>query len=506
MGAVLYELVTGSRPFEGSQPFHLMLAHVEQPPKPPIELEPALPPPLSDAILTALQKQPDARFESVEQFQSALDAAVAYPSGISTDTAPNVTRKETNSRHGFTQPNGFAQPGGEPARDSATAGLAPRTLKPTGFRLKSVLLALSLIALVASLATFIVWRSLRPDPTKTIAAPSGNHRLLRKVIPEGTVQAIVFNAAGDLAAVLTSKGVAEVWEPESGEKRATFSGAGRGSQALALSSDARTIVFAGSDSRLRLWNIASGEEQLRLDAGSPVRSIAMSSNGGLLAAASDRFLTVWDIESARQSDPIHQQEYNARLVAFRPDGANVAVAGPDSVHVQRLQKSGAPSGSFAFNGETTALAFDPRKDLLAAAGKDGLEIWSSKTLEQVLTAKLPGPALALGFTRSGDCVALTSSGQLAQIWNAADGTEVSGFLHGYEVRAAALGPAGGIVATATTAGDLWFWKADPAWQGLMEPDPDPPTPPSAQKDPPTSRSESKPRKNVLRRFVDVFRR
>jgi hypothetical protein len=46
----------------------------------------------------------------------------------------------------------------------------------------------------------------------------------------------------------------------------------------------------------------------------------------------------------------------------------------------------------------------------------------------------------------------------------------------------------------------------------MEPDPDPPTPPisptppNAQKDPPTSQSERKQRKNVLRRFVDVFRR
>ena len=34
MGVVLYELATGRRPFEGEQPFHLMLAHVEQQPTP----------------------------------------------------------------------------------------------------------------------------------------------------------------------------------------------------------------------------------------------------------------------------------------------------------------------------------------------------------------------------------------------------------------------------------------------------------------------------------------
>src|SRR2546428_5431672 len=72
LGAVLYELITGKKPFEGDSAFSIMVAHVEKTPMPPIEVEPNVPPSLNRAILRSLEKNPSRRFPSAEQFRQAL--------------------------------------------------------------------------------------------------------------------------------------------------------------------------------------------------------------------------------------------------------------------------------------------------------------------------------------------------------------------------------------------------------------------------------------------------
>jgi serine/threonine-protein kinase len=72
LGAVLYELVTGKKPFEGESAFSIMVGHVDHLPAPPIELEPSLPQPLNTAILRALEKDPSKRFPSADEFRQAL--------------------------------------------------------------------------------------------------------------------------------------------------------------------------------------------------------------------------------------------------------------------------------------------------------------------------------------------------------------------------------------------------------------------------------------------------
>lgn len=74
-GAVLYEVVTGRRPFDGASAFEVMLAHVECAPAPPIQVEPAIGPALNQVILTALDKEPSRRFQSALEFRDALDTA-----------------------------------------------------------------------------------------------------------------------------------------------------------------------------------------------------------------------------------------------------------------------------------------------------------------------------------------------------------------------------------------------------------------------------------------------
>ena len=89
VGVSLYEMVTGERPFQADSDFAVMLAHVNEPPRPPIELQPALAPALNDIILKAIAKNPADRFQSADDFRQALRSLPA--AGPSQTTSRNAT-------------------------------------------------------------------------------------------------------------------------------------------------------------------------------------------------------------------------------------------------------------------------------------------------------------------------------------------------------------------------------------------------------------------------------
>ncbi|MGQ0734017.1 MAG: serine/threonine-protein kinase [Acidobacteriota bacterium] len=74
LGISLYELVTGQRPFEADSDFAVMVAHLNQAPRPPIELDRSLAPELNAIILKAIAKAPEDRFQSAREFREALNA------------------------------------------------------------------------------------------------------------------------------------------------------------------------------------------------------------------------------------------------------------------------------------------------------------------------------------------------------------------------------------------------------------------------------------------------
>jgi serine/threonine-protein kinase len=64
-------MVTGVLPFRGNAG-QLVFAHLHEQPRDPRQLVPDLPEPAAHAIMRALRKQPE------ERFQTALDFAVAF--------------------------------------------------------------------------------------------------------------------------------------------------------------------------------------------------------------------------------------------------------------------------------------------------------------------------------------------------------------------------------------------------------------------------------------------
>lgn len=72
----LYEMLTGRRPFDGENTFAIMAAHMQQAPVPPVQLDPSIPPRVSDVILKGMAKDPQHRFQSAAAFEEALIRAI----------------------------------------------------------------------------------------------------------------------------------------------------------------------------------------------------------------------------------------------------------------------------------------------------------------------------------------------------------------------------------------------------------------------------------------------
>lgn len=96
LGCVLYEMLTGRRPFEAQDPLAAAYQHVHEAPDPPSSVEPSVPLALEVVTLRAMEKEPDARYQSVGDMASALDGRTAPIAPIATTTPiPSV---ETTTR------------------------------------------------------------------------------------------------------------------------------------------------------------------------------------------------------------------------------------------------------------------------------------------------------------------------------------------------------------------------------------------------------------------------
>ena len=64
LGVVMYEMATGKLPFVADSPVSVALMQVNNQPRPPREILPSVPPGVEAMILTAMEKDPDKRFQS----------------------------------------------------------------------------------------------------------------------------------------------------------------------------------------------------------------------------------------------------------------------------------------------------------------------------------------------------------------------------------------------------------------------------------------------------------
>ena len=97
LGAVLYLMLTGKRPFNARTLAGYLDKHLHQPPRPPHELIPTVPKALEDICLRLLQKSPADRFASATHLLHVLEGADAQPLSLDVRAWPPRLAGRTES-------------------------------------------------------------------------------------------------------------------------------------------------------------------------------------------------------------------------------------------------------------------------------------------------------------------------------------------------------------------------------------------------------------------------
>ncbi len=213
---------------------------------------------------------------------------------------------------------------------------------------------------------------------------------------EGRVRSLALDAAGRWVAAGTIAGVVRLWDLEAGGEPRTLIAHAASVTALAFRPGSKSpsvplwrnvLASAGADGELRLWDFETGGgegRQLSAPGSGALDGIAFRGDGAVLAVAGEQGLRRWRLDPA--GDPVGELPTlgtgAVHAVAWSRDGAFLA-SGDASGTVflwQPSDRGGEPRGELVgHTAAVEALAFHPVRDQLASASLDGsVRLWAFK--------------------------------------------------------------------------------------------------------------------------------
>ncbi len=452
VGVILYEVLSGRRPFEAETPLSVVNRIINEP-LPPLDAgRLGLPEPLVAAATKALDKRPEGRFKDLHEMERALLSA------IGATPPPEEPLDPVARRRGYEL--NFAEArrllAAEDYSGALEAARRAQALEPT--RTGIVRLVKVIEQRIGAAAT--VRRSASPAasaspkrPVGSAATPTpasgvpvtlgpldsatlrthGAGALTDKGAfgePPATKQ-VALSPVADLLAVAGADGAIRLWDLRSRTRSATLrtalhqrSGHDSAATALDFSPDGSLLASGHVDGAVHLWDMARGEAvPVRMRHDEAVSALAFSPDSATLATGSlDSNLRLWDVGAALGGDARRELlRQPAAVTALAWTGGGEWILTGHSSRVLRLidpQRARLLATLRGPAAQVTQLVLSPDGQHMAVASRDRtIRLIDLASREETATLALQRPASSMCFLADGAFLATVSLGNAVRLWD-----------------------------------------------------------------------------------------
>jgi WD40 repeat protein len=430
LGVIVYEWLTGERPFDGSLT-EVISQQLVVAPLPLRARKPDIPPAVEQVVMTTLEKNPEQRFGSIRAFAYALEQASQASMPISSTSKPPVPLV------------------------SEKAPVAPPVLSPS-YSSASVVSAGTPVSTYRGHTSAIRSLSWSPDGTRIVSASN-----------DQTVH---------------------IWDVKTGASYQTYQDRSSALRAIAGSPDGLRLATAGADALIRIWDVTTNR-LLMTYAGhveKTINAIAWSPEQPILAsAATDGTIHVWDTTTGQpltlyrgHTGSVNTLAWSREKFPLDSGRGYCIVSGGDDTSIQVWE---------AFTGKTVALyrnqsakvqgvawsptvyavssGFNsspniPRSSRIAGGMADGLiQMWDTTANREVLNYRYAAPISVVAWSPDGRRFGYASQNNMIEIWDTRTNLKLLTFAHRAPPHVMAWSPDGNYIASGGADRIIQVWTA-----------------------------------------------
>lgn len=437
LGIVVYEWLTGERPFQGSFT-EVAVQHTLATPPPLHQKLPSISGDVELVVLTALDKNPEQRFVNIQAFANALEQASSVSQGSSFPLTPQWTQPMPETQ---LQPQSFtpivlpdhrpentilatppAPPqhvNSGPARQSEVEPItrdessAPRR----SYSRRAVLVGI--VALAAAAGSGLTWLALAQ---KTGFVPTHN-----LTTTPGSTQIATHSATSTPPTQTTTPGPTATSSSRIGTRISTYRGHSNFVYGVTWASlDGQRIASAGLDTSVQDWNSNPPNSRYFIyHHSNSVNDVKASRDKQFIASAGDD--KVVQIRDVAGNFILNYTGHTSAVytVQWAPDSTSriVTASADKSVHIWDATSSMTLLSLLGHTDIVWAAAWSPNGQRVVSASADGTAIvWDATTGAKILTyTGHTATVRTVSWSPDGNYIATGSEDNTVQVWDASAG-------------------------------------------------------------------------------------
>ncbi|MGE3807659.1 MAG: sigma-70 family RNA polymerase sigma factor, partial [Gemmataceae bacterium] len=204
----------------------------------------------------------------------------------------------------------------------------------------------------------------------------------------GSVNAVVFSPRQELLISVGREPTIRLWDLKTGKQLRVLTGHVLDVECLAIAPNGRLLASGAAgefqvadqaspqgrierDGTIRLWDLETGKELFRFEVGESIQSVRFSPDGSLIAAGVDDRICIWEVASGKKIKEWYWGEedrvaFSETVFDFSPDGRLIAYNNRPCIRIRDLATFEEVGKIAMGSNPATALAFAPAGKRLAS--------------------------------------------------------------------------------------------------------------------------------------------